>query len=182
MWLTGLSGAGKSTIANALEKALFKYNFLSYILDGDNIRHGVSKDLGFSSSDRSENVRRVGEIAKLFVDAGVIVIVSLISPFNDDRENAYSVFANREDIIEVYVKCSLMECENRDPKGLYSKVRRGEIREFTGISSPYEEPKNPNIVVMTELHTVEQIVSQIMNYLVQNRYITLPEEEASVEA
>ncbi len=164
LWFTGLSGAGKSTLANALEQQLFKQGKNSYVLDGDNVRHGLNKGLGFSDEDRKENIRRIGEVAKLFVDAGTIVCTAFISPFKEDRDRVRELVENGE-FIEVYVRCSLEACEERDPKGLYKKARAGEIPEFTGISSPYEEPDAPEIIVDSDKQTVEESVIAIINYL-----------------
>ena len=163
-WLTGLSGAGKSTIARELNLRLFKKGYHAYVLDGDNIRHGLNSDLGFSPEDRQENIRRIGEVAKLFVDAGFIVITAFISPYREDREKARLLLA-KGDFIEVYVKADVSVCEKRDPKGFYKKARQGLIQNFTGISAPYEAPENPEIVVNTENHTVKESVDQIMQYL-----------------
>ena len=146
IWFTGLSGSGKSTIANALEKELFKQGKRTYILDGDNVRHGLNQDLGFTEADRIENIRRVSEVAKLMVDAGLIVLVTFISPFQKDRDLARSRFAEDE-FIEVFVDTPIEECEKRDPKGLYAKARRGEIKNFTGIDSAYERPNNPSLII-----------------------------------
>ncbi|MDQ0161674.1 adenylyl-sulfate kinase [Bacillus alveayuensis] len=170
IWLTGLSGSGKSTIANALARKLFDENIHSYVLDGDNVRHGLNKDLGFSEEDRNENIRRIGEVAKLFVDSGQVVLTAFISPFRKDREVVRNLLEENE-FIEVYVKCSLKSCEKRDPKGLYKKARKGEIKQFTGIDSPYEEPLNPEIVVDTEALSVEESVEEIYRYLKENHYI-----------
>src|SRR6476620_6116807 len=146
VWLTGLSGSGKSTIAVALEKALWARGVRGFILDGDNIRHGLNKNLGFSPADRTENIRRIGEVAKLFTDAGVINVTAFISPYREDRTRARA--AQKEgDFVEVYVRASLEECERRDTKGLYARARAGQIKEFTGISAPYEEPEAPELVV-----------------------------------
>lgn len=161
IWLTGLSGSGKSTIASLLEEKLHRKGYLTYILDGDNVRHGLNSDLGFSRKDREENIRRVAEVAKLMYDAGITVIVAFISPFRNGREYARSLIGR--DFIEVYVKCPLEVCEARDPKGLYRKARRGEIREFTGIDSPYEEPERPDVVVETSLMSPEECAERIMN-------------------
>ncbi|WP_134701435.1 adenylyl-sulfate kinase [Ammoniphilus sp. YIM 78166] len=164
LWFTGLSGAGKSTLANAVEKRLYELNKRTYILDGDNVRHGLNKDLGFSAADRTENIRRIAEVSKLFVDAGLISVTAFISPFREDRQVARDLLAPGE-FIEVYVKCSLDECENRDPKGLYAKARKGEIPNFTGISSPYEEPLEPELVVETDLLSLEESVEKVISYL-----------------
>ncbi|MFC0562380.1 adenylyl-sulfate kinase [Halalkalibacter alkalisediminis] len=164
LWFTGLSGSGKSTIANALEKNLYDMLIHTYLLDGDNIRYGVNKNLGFSSKDRKENIRRIAEIRKLFVDAGIVVLVAAISPFKEDRDAARHIF-DKEEFIEIYVKCSLEECEKRDPKGLYKKARTGEIKEFTGVTQPYEEPANPDIIVDTTKQNINQSVNLIMSFI-----------------
>ncbi|WP_047152110.1 adenylyl-sulfate kinase [Aneurinibacillus tyrosinisolvens] len=164
LWLTGLSGAGKSTLANEIERKLYARGLRTYLLDGDNVRHGINCDLGFSPEDRKENIRRIGEVAKLFVDAGMIVLTAFISPFREDRALARRIVDGGE-FIEVYVKCSLDECEKRDPKGLYKKAKAGEIREFTGISSPYEEPDSPEIVIETDKQSLEQSADIIVRYL-----------------
>ena len=164
IWLTGLSGSGKSTLANELERALFQKKIHSYILDGDNLRHGLNSDLSFTQRDRSENIRRLGEVAKLFVDAGLITIVSAISPFKEDREKAKALFENNK-YIEIYVKCPLLVCENRDPKGLYKKVRSGEIELFTGVNSPYQEPEEPDLIIETDKLSVRNSIEIILNSL-----------------
>ncbi len=165
IWLTGLPSSGKSTIANELEYVLnSKYKVHSYILDGDNIRQGLNKDLGFSREDRAENIRRVAEVAKLFVDAGLVVITAFISPYKKNRELAKNIIG-KDEFIEVYVKCPLDICEQRDPKGLYKKARAGEIKNFTGISDPYEEPDNPDIVLETHKLTVSECVNKIIDYI-----------------
>ncbi len=164
LWFTGLSGSGKSTLANAVEESLHREGRLTYLLDGDNIRHGLNRDLGFSTEDRMENIRRIGEVARLFCDAGLIVLTSFISPFQKDRDQVRSL-VGRGEFVEIFVKCSLDTCEKRDPKGMYKKARAGEIREFTGIDSPYEEPENPEIVINTEEQTVEDSLDKIITYL-----------------
>ncbi|WP_066632834.1 adenylyl-sulfate kinase [Desulfolucanica intricata] len=164
LWFTGLSASGKSTLANALECKLHKMNIHTYLLDGDNIRQGLNKDLDFSKKDRRENIRRVAEVTKLFVDAGIVVLTAFISPYRTDREMARQLF-NPGVFIEIYVKCPLEICEKRDPKGLYKKARSGSIPLFTGISAPYEEPVKPEIVVDTQNNTVNEIVDQIIDYL-----------------
>ena len=146
IWFTGLSGSGKSTVANRLEVELNKLGIHTYLLDGDNIRHGLNKNLDFSDEERTENIRRIGEVAKLFVDSGIIVLTAFISPFRADRDNVRKLLADGE-FIEVFVDADLETCESRDPKGLYKKARAGEIKDFTGISSPYEEPENSEITV-----------------------------------
>jgi adenylylsulfate kinase len=170
LWFTGLSGSGKSTVANAAAKALFDQGLNPYVLDGDNIRHGLNKDLGFSEEDRTENIRRIGEVSKLFVDSGQIVLTAFISPFIKDRELVRELL-DADEFIEVYIKCPVDECEKRDPKGLYEKARKGLIRDFTGIDSPYEEPVNPEIVVETDKYSVEESVEHIIQYLKSMGYI-----------
>lgn len=170
IWFTGLSSSGKSTISVELEKALFNHQIHTYRLDGDNVRHGLNRNLGFSPEDRKENIRRIGEVSKLMVDAGLITVTAFISPYKSDRE-AVRQLLDTDDFIEVYTQCSLSECENRDPKGLYKKVRNGEIAEFTGVNAPYEAPTQPEIVLDTETLSVEASVSKIMDYLQQHQYI-----------
>jgi len=170
IWFTGLSAAGKSTLANSLTTKLHMIGVKSYVLDGDNIRHGLNKNLGFSPEDRKENIRRIGEVAKLFVDAGLIAMTAFISPYREDRNNARKLL-KEDEFIEVFVKCSLSECEKRDPKGIYQKARAGEIKEFTGISAPYEDPENPEIVLETDKASLEECIEAILNYLVEKEYI-----------
>ncbi|MDE5412179.1 adenylyl-sulfate kinase [Alkalihalobacterium chitinilyticum] len=170
LWFTGLSGSGKSTLANAVDHLLFERNVNSYVLDGDNIRHGLNKGLGFSDEDRKENIRRIGEVSKLFVDAGVITSTAFISPFREDRDNVRGLVESGE-FIEVYVKCSLEKCEERDPKGLYKKARAGEIPDFTGISSPYEEPISPEITIETDVLSIEEAANRVVQYLKENGII-----------
>jgi adenylylsulfate kinase len=164
LWFTGLSGSGKSTIANAVSKELYRQGINEYVLDGDNVRHGLNQDLGFSEKDRNENIRRIGEVAKLFVDSGKIVTTAFISPFRADREQVRKLFEEAE-FIEVFVDCPLEECEKRDPKQLYAKARRGEIKDFTGIDSPYEAPEQAEITIHSERLSVEQSVTTILDYL-----------------
>lgn len=164
IWLTGLSGSGKSSLADALEQRLVAKGCHTYLLDGDNVRMGLCKDLGFGDRDREENIRRVAEVANLFVDAGLIVITSFISPFHRDRALARSVIGD-ECFIEVYINTPLSECERRDPKGLYSKARRGLIKNFTGIDSPYEQPSAPDITIDTLSQSVDQSVDVVIEYL-----------------
>lgn len=170
LWFTGLSGAGKSTLAVELEKVLFDRQIRTYVLDGDNIRHGLNKNLGFSPEDRKENIRRIGEVAKLFVDAGMFVLTAFISPYREDRDMVRSMFQDGE-FIEIYVKCSIEECEKRDPKGLYQKAKRGEIKEFTGISAPYEAPEACEVTIETDQYSVEKSVEILMNYLESHGYL-----------
>lgn len=170
LWFTGLSGSGKSTIAMAVEEQLFRKGVHCYTLDGDNIRHGLNKDLSFTMKDRKENIRRIGEVSKLFMDTGLVVLTAFISPYQSDRAMVRSLFQPGE-FIEIYVKCSLEECERRDPKGLYRKARTGEIQNFTGISDPYEAPTNPEILIETDKQPLCQSVSQIISYLQSEKYI-----------
>lgn len=167
LWFTGLSGAGKSTLAHALEEELFQLGYHTFVLDGDNVRHGLCADLGFSNKDREENIRRVSEVAKLFVEAGIITLTAFISPFREDRARARKLIG--EDFIEIYCECPLDICEQRDVKGLYQKARAGQIKEFTGISSPYEEPDNPELIIKTAESSIEECVRRISVYLVQRR-------------
>jgi adenylylsulfate kinase len=164
LWFTGLSGSGKSTIANAVSNELFRQGVNEYVLDGDNIRHGLNKDLGFSEYDRTENIRRIGEVAKLFVDSGKVVTTAFISPFRSDRDQVRAIFAENE-FIEVFVDCPLEECERRDPKQLYAKARAGEIKDFTGIDSPYEAPEQPEITIQSKQVSVEEAVQLVLGYL-----------------
>jgi adenylyl-sulfate kinase len=167
LWLTGLSGSGKSTIANALEGELLRTGHHSYLLDGDNIRHGLNKDLGFSDKDRVENIRRIGEVAKLFIDAGLIVITAFISPFRADRDLVRGLVAPGE-FFEVYVRAPLDVCEQRDPKGLYKKARAGAIKQFTGIDSPYEEPLKPELTLDTDRLDLQQSTQALLDALRQS--------------
>lgn len=164
LWFTGLSGSGKSTLAHAVEEALFEKGCYTYILDGDNIRHGLNKDLGFSEGDRKENIRRIGEVARLFVDAGMIVMAAFISPYQDDRDRVRALFDPAE-FIEIYIKCDLDTCESRDPKGLYRKARAGELKQFTGIDSPYEPPRDPELVINTACQTVAESVAAVLAFV-----------------
>jgi len=170
LWFTGLSGSGKSTVANLVIQKLFETGHRIYILDADNLRHGLNQNLGFSLNDRLENIRRVGEVAKMFTFAGTIVSTALISPLKADREQVRQIF-QKDDFIEIFVKCPLEVCEQRDPKGLYQKARRGEIEEFTGISSPYEEPPDAEITVHTDQDSLEDCVSQIIQYLKSKNFL-----------
>lgn len=170
VWFTGLSGSGKSTVSVALEKALYDQQVHTYRLDGDNIRHGLNNNLGFSPEDRKENIRRIGEVGKLMVDAGLLMMTAFISPYEEDRAQVRETLDDGE-FIEVYTKCSLEACESRDPKGLYQKARAGEIQGFTGINAPYEAPSNPEIVIDTEQLSVEEAVQVIINYLKEHKYL-----------
>ena len=172
IWITGLSASGKSSIAIELEHRLFQRKIKTFVLDGDNVRHGLNKDLGFSPEDRKENLRRVGEVSKLLVDAGVITIAAFISPYALDRQRVRELFRrDNEEFIEVHLKCALEVCESRDPKGLYKKARRGEIPDFTGISQPYETPENPEIIIETDRLGIEESVDKIITYLTEKRII-----------
>ncbi|MEW7973491.1 MAG: adenylyl-sulfate kinase [Candidatus Thiodiazotropha endolucinida] len=164
LWFTGLSGSGKSTLAHALEERLHQRGCRTYVFDGDNVRHGLCRDLGFNIEDRTENIRRIGEMSKLFVDAGTIALTAFISPIRKDRDNVRRLF-QKNDFIEVYVKASIETCESRDVKGLYKKARAGEIPNFTGISSPYEIPENPEIVIDTEDRDIDECIDSLLESL-----------------
>ena len=166
IWFTGLSGSGKSTLANLIEVELHKKGLSTYILDGDNIRRGINKNLSFTSKDRSENIRRVGEISNLMIDAGVITLAAFISPYIKDRQNVMQIVGH-ENFIEIYVNTSIKECERRDVKGLYEKARKGEIKDMTGISAPYEAPVNPDLEIVTDGQSIEQSVNQLLEFLSQ---------------
>lgn len=170
LWFTGFSGAGKSTLAHAVEKALFNLGCRTFVVDGDNVRHGLCADLGFTANDRQENIRRIGELSKLFLDAGIITLTAFISPFRADRERARTLVKDSE-FIEIYCNADLAVCEQRDTKGLYKKARCGEIADFTGISSPYEPPQNPELVVNTATETLEDSVNIVLAYLAQRGII-----------
>lgn len=170
LWFTGLSGSGKSTVSVALETALHAKGIHTYRLDGDNVRHGLNKNLGFSPADRTENIRRIGEVSKLMVDAGLFTLTAFISPYQEDREQVREIVESDE-FIEIYVKASLETCEERDPKGLYKKARLGEIKGFTGIDAPYEEPANPEIIIDTNQLNIVESVKVIVTYLKENNYI-----------
>ena len=167
IWFTGLSASGKSTIAGALEQILSQQGYHTYLLDGDNVRHGLCKDLGFSDEDRKENIRRVGEVAKLAADAGLITLAAFISPFQSDRQLVREILP-AEEFIEVFVDAPIETCKQRDPKGLYEKAIRGEIKDFTGIDSPYEAPLNPEVHINAEQHSVAEAVNQLLAYLDKN--------------
>lgn len=170
IWFTGLSGAGKSTVANALDRWLHDNGYHTYLLDGDNVRHGLNKDLGFSDEDRVENIRRVGEVSGLFVDAGLITLSAFISPFRSERRMVRDMFSDGE-FIEVYINTPISVCEERDPKGLYKKARSGQILRFTGIDSEYESPLNPSISIDTSKGSVEHSVERIVSYLREYKHI-----------
>ena len=164
LWFTGLSGAGKSTLAHAVEERLHQLGCRTYVLDGDNVRHGLCGDLGFSAADRTENIRRIGEVAKLMIDAGVIALTAFISPFRADRERVRGMVMHGE-FIEIYCHCPVEVCETRDVKGLYQRARAGEVKEFTGISSPYEAPLKPELTVDTATQPLDACVTQVLDYL-----------------
>ena len=171
IWFTGLSASGKSTLAVALEEVLFERGYHTCILDGDNIRHGLNKNLGFSPEDRTENIRRIGEVANLFSDCGIINMTAFISPYRKDRQTAREL-SNDDAFIEVFVDCPVEICEQRDPKNAYKKTRAGIIKEFTGISAPYEPPENPKIHLRTDKSSIEDCVQKITDYLIDNKYIS----------
>jgi adenylylsulfate kinase len=170
LWLTGLSGSGKSTLSHRVERLLLERGVFAYVLDGDNVRHGLNGDLGFSPADRVENIRRIGEVAKLFTDAGAIVLTAFISPYRADRDRARALMAPGE-FLEVYVAAPLEVCEARDPKGLYKKARAGAIPDFTGISAPYEAPEKPEIVVDTGADDLDACARKVVAYLESNGYL-----------
>jgi adenylylsulfate kinase len=161
VWFTGLSGSGKSTLANALEKELFKRGIRTYTLDGDNIRTGINKDLSFTPNDRTENIRRIAEIANLFVDAGIVVLAAFVSPYKKDRKSIEKIVGNTK-FVEIFVNTSVEECEKRDVKGLYKKARNGEIKDFTGVNAPYEKPDNPAVEVITDKLTIDEAIQKIL--------------------
>jgi len=170
LWFTGLSGSGKSSVANAVENILFGMNKHTYLLDGDNVRQGLNKGLGFSEADRIENIRRVGEVANLFCDSGLIVVTAFISPFDKDRKMVREM-AMAGQFVEVYIDAPLDVCEQRDPKGLYKKARAGEIKDFTGIDSPYDVPVNPELHVVNDGISIEEAAKQVVDYLINHAYI-----------
>ncbi len=170
LWFTGLSASGKSTLANIVEKKLFQMNYKTYLLDGDNVRHGLNKDLGFNEESRVENIRRIGEVSKLFLDSGIIVLTAFISPFKSDRNLARSLVTKKQ-FIEIFIDASIETCEKRDPKGMYLKARNGEISNFTGISSPYECPENPELHIINNNITIDEASNQIIEYLILKKYI-----------
>lgn len=165
IWLTGLPSSGKSTLAHAVERKLYERGIRTYTFDGDNIRHGLCSDLGFSEADREEHLRRVAEIIRLFLDAGIVVLAAFVSPLKKHREKVKAIIG-KQDFYEVYCRCPVEVCEKRDPKGLYEKARKGEIKEYTGISSPYEEPENPDLILDTHLLTIEEAVSKLYDFII----------------
>ncbi|WP_285397888.1 adenylyl-sulfate kinase [Lysinibacillus sp. fls2-241-R2A-57] len=170
LWFTGLSASGKSSVANVFARRLFERGNQAFVLDGDNVRHGLNKDLGFDEAGRKENIRRIGEVSKLFVESGHIVLTAFISPYREDRQ-VVRALVDEGEFLEVYVKCSVETCEKRDPKGLYKKARNAEIPNFTGISAPYEEPANPEIILDTESYSIEECVDQLTDILTSKGYI-----------
>jgi adenylylsulfate kinase len=170
VWFTGLPSSGKSTIAHLIEKELFKSGIRTYVLDGDNVRHGLNSNLGFSRDDRQENLRRIVELSKLMMDAGLIVLAAFISPYREDRKYVKEKF-NNDNFLEIYVKCSVEECEKRDPKGNYRKARAGIIQNYTGVSAPYEEPENPDLVIDTEKLDLKGSVQEVLNLLKGKKFI-----------
>ncbi len=178
LWFTGLSGAGKTTLATSVEEALHQEGYATYVLDGDNVRQGLNKDLAFSPADRTENIRRVGEVAKLFADAGVLVSTAFISPYREDRDAVRDMMNRPGDFVEIFVSCPLEVCEERDPKGLYERARAGEIENFTGIDAPYQEPEAPELVVDTREHTVKECVGRVLGYLREEGYISASRQAA----
>ncbi len=172
LWFTGLSAAGKSTIAHGVEKKIFSLGIRSYVLDGDNVRHGINSDLGFSREDRKENIRRIVEISKLLVDGGLIVLASFISPFKEDREYVRKCLSG-DNFYEIYVKCSIQECQKRDPKGMYDKARKGIIKHYTGVSAPYEEPESPHLIIDTEKYDIADSIKLVLNYMDREGLLTL---------
>ena len=172
LWFTGLSASGKSTLAVEVEKALFRGGYFSYVLDGDNVRHGLNGDLGFTAVDRTENIRRIGEVAKLFATSGALCLTAFISPYRADRDRVRELMSRSRDFVEIHVSCPVEVCEERDPKGLYKKARAGEIPNFTGIDAPYEAPEGPEVVVETNVYDVEACVEQVLDYLKNHGYIS----------
>ena len=180
LWFTGLSGSGKSTLAHCVEERLFQMGAKTYVLDGDNVRHGLCGDLGFSVEDRKENIRRIAELAKLMLESGVITLTAFISPFVNEREKARRIFPHG-DFLEIFCECPIEICEDRDVKGLYKRARAGEVKEFTGISSPYEEPKNPELVVRTSAFSLEECTDQVIQLLKDRGIILFTDVAGNVE-
>lgn len=174
LWFTGLSGSGKSSVANAVDVALHKKGIRTYVLDGDNVRHGLCSDLGFSLADRTENIRRVGEVAKLFADSGTVVLAAFISPYRSDRDAVRKTVEESVPFIEIFVQASLEKCESRDPKGLYQMARDGKIKNFTGIDDPYEEPFKPEITLDSNARSVEQLAGDVVTWLESNETLNIP--------
>jgi len=172
VWFTGLPASGKSTLAHHLEKELFNRGIRAYVFDGDNVRHGLCSNLGFSREDRRENLRRIAEMCKLFIDAGIVVLTAFVSPYREDREYVRNLIGN-DSFFEVYIKCSVDVCEKRDPKGHYKKAKEGIIKNFTGVSDPYEEPENPDLIIDTEKLDVESSVQSVLELLGKKKFILL---------
>ena len=170
LWFTGLSGSGKSTLAHAIEEKLYQIGCRTIVLDGDNMRHGLCKDLEFTNEDRKENIRRIGEVSKLFIESGVITLTAFISPFKEERDKVRELLAN-QDLIEIYVKCPISVCEARDVKGMYKKAKANEIKDFTGISSPYEAPENPDLILDTDKESLDESVDKVLNLLIHRKVI-----------
>jgi adenylylsulfate kinase len=170
LWFTGLSGSGKSTLAHWVEEKLYQQGCRTFVMDGDNVRHGLCGDLGFNDEDRKENIRRVGEVSKLFIEAGIIVLTAFISPFREDREKVRGLMPHG-DFLEIYVGCPIEVCESRDVKGLYKRARAGEVKEFTGISSPYEPPVEPELAINTDQQTLEESVESVIQLLIERDII-----------
>ena len=170
LWFTGLSGSGKSTLAHAVEEELHQLGCRTMTLDGDNIRHGLCKDLDFSAENRKENIRRIGEVARLFIESGVITLAAFISPFKEERDKVRKLLAD-EGLIEIYVKCPISVCEARDVKGMYKKAKANEIKDFTGISSPYEAPENPDLILDTDKESLDESVDKVLNLLIHRKVI-----------
>lgn len=173
LWFTGMSGSGKSTVAHAVEARLYDHGVRTYVLDGDNIRHGLNKDLGLSPEDRKENIRRIAEVSKIMVDAGILVFCAFIAPYRESRNSVRELMGDLP-YYECYVKCPLDICEERDPKGLYARARRGEIENMTGISAPYEEPENPELVLETDVLTVDESIDCVMRFLIEQEIVRRP--------
>jgi adenylylsulfate kinase len=171
LWFTGLSGSGKSTLAHAVEQELYRRKCRTTVLDGDNVRHGLCGDLSFTEDDRTENIRRIGQVARLFLDAGVIVLTAFISPFRIDRQRVRMMVESESDFIEIFCDCPLETCEDRDVKGLYQRARKGEIPDFTGISSPYETPENADLIVRTGEKSIQQSVDEVIDHLESRKLI-----------
>ena len=172
LWFTGLSACGKSTVANEVDSRLHRLGKRTYLLDGDNVRRGLNRNLGFSAEDRAENIRRIGEVARLFADAGTVTLAAFISPYRADREGARALLADGE-FIEIFVKASIETCEARDPKGLYAKARAGEIKGFTGIDDPYEEPEHPELVLDADHRSVDELADEVIGFLEANGLLEL---------
>jgi len=170
LWFTGLSGSGKSTLAHAVEERLYQLDCRTIVLDGDNIRHGLCSDLDFSDDNRMENIRRIGEVTKLFIESGVITLTAFISPFKADRDKVISLLSDN-DFIEIFVKCPISVCEDRDTKGMYKKARANKIKNFTGISSPYEEPENPDLTLDTDKESLDESVDKVLNLLIYRKVV-----------